>query len=74
MLSEIFGFYLQGLGLSAITAVVLGGLWLLYRAARGLDDSQKQRRRVLYELSLMLLMTIPVMAFAFMAILLMVKS
>lgn len=74
MLAEIFGFYLQGLGLSAITAFLLGGLWLLYRAARRLDDSPEQRRRVLYELSLMLLMTIPVMAFAFMAILLMMKS
>lgn len=74
MLADIFRFYLQGLGLSAVTVIAVGGFWFLYRMARGLDKTSQQRRRTLYELFLMVLMTIPVIAFAFMAVLLMMRA
>lgn len=74
MLLELMGLYLQGLLLATVTALVAMVFWLGYRAYKKLDKTIAQRQQLLYEAFLMSLMTIPVLAFAFMAILLMMKA
>lgn len=74
MLAEIFGLYLQGLLLSAVTVVLLAGAWLAYRAHKKLDETAQARQQTLYEALLMCLISFPILAFAFMAILLMLKA
>ncbi|EHJ52988.1 DUF4059 family protein [Streptococcus macacae] len=74
MLVEIFNFYIQGLLLSSLTVVFVSSGWILYRAIRKKDKTSKDRLTILYEALLMNLVTIPILSFAFMAIILIVKA
>lgn len=74
VLKEIFGLYLQGLILSLVTVLGLTLAWLAYRKQRQLDLTPEERQQVIYEGIIMCLMTTPIVAFAFMAILLMLKA
>ncbi|MGT2749429.1 DUF4059 family protein [Streptococcus orisasini] len=74
MLAEIFNLYIQGLLLSALTVVLASAGWILYRAIRKKDKTSKERLTILYEALLIDLVSIPILSFAFMAIILMVKA
>lgn len=74
MFLKVFGLYLQGLGLSVIFVLVLSLIWTLWRVCTRVDKTKKERQSFLYDLVMMILITIPVLSFAFMAILLMVKA
>lgn len=74
MFLKVFGLYLQGLGLSVIFVLVLSLIWTLWRVRTRVDKTKKERQSFLYDLVMMILITIPVLSFAFMAILLMVKA
>ncbi len=74
MFLEIFGLYIRGLLLAILFVFLIGIIWNFWRAARKLDKTAKERQAFLYDILMMSIMTIPVLSFAFMAILLMFKA
>jgi len=74
MFLEIFGLYIQGLLLSIISVVLSGVIWNFWRANRKYDKTAKERQAFLYDILMISIMVIPVLSFAFMAILLMFKA
>ena len=74
MFLEILGFYLQGLLSGLVFAIVAAILWTLWRVFRHLDKTAKERQSFLYDLVTIILMTVPVLSFAFMAIILMLRA
>ncbi len=74
MFLEIFSLYIKGLLLAIIFVFLVGIIWNFWRAARKLDKTAKERQAFLYDVLMMSIMTIPVLSFAFMAILLMFKA
>lgn len=74
MFLEIFGLYIEGLLLSIISVVLVGVIWNFWRANRKYDKTAKERQAFLYDILMISIMVIPVLSFAFMAILLMFKA
>lgn len=74
MLVEIFRFYLEGLLLAAITMVMLCLLWILWHAVTKKDKTILQRQAFLYEMIMVAILTIPILSFAFMSILVVLKA
>jgi len=74
MFLEIFGLYIQGLLLSIISVVLAGVIWNFWRANHKYDKTAKERQAFLYDILMISIMVIPVLSFAFMAILLMFKA
>ena len=74
MFLEIFSPYIKGLLLAIVFVFLVGIIWNFWRAARKLDKTDKERQSFLYDVLMMSIMTIPVLSFAFMAILLMFKA
>ncbi|HFV2947163.1 TPA: DUF4059 family protein [Streptococcus agalactiae] len=74
MFLEIAKVYLQGLGLASITVILVGIIWVFWRAKKNIDKTARERQYVLYDVLLIALMTAPILAFAFVAIILMIKA
>ena len=74
MFLEIFSLYIKGLLLAVVFVFLVDIIWNFWRAARKLDKTAKERQAFLYDVLMMSIMTIPVLSFAFMAILLMFKA
>lgn len=74
MLVEIFSLYLKGLILSSLTMVSVCLLWTLWRAKTKKDKSLAERQSFLYEMLMIAILTIPILSFAFMSILVVLKS
>lgn len=74
MFLEIAKVYLQGLGLASITVILVGIIWVFWRAKKNIDKTVRERQSVLYDVLLIALMTAPILAFAFVAIILMIKA
>ena len=68
MLLNIFKFYLLGLVIAFFMCLVIGAIWLGWRALRRADKTVKERQGALYDAIMMSMVSIPVLAFAFMAI------
>ncbi len=73
MLAQILSLYLQGLMLTSILVFLLGAIWLFIRAIRKKDKTLKARQATLYEALVISVMTIPILSFAMMGILLMLR-
>ena len=73
MLLNIFKFYLLGLVIAFFVCLVIGVFWLGWRALRHLDKTVKERQGALYD-AIMSMVSIPVLAFAFMAILIVLNA
>ncbi|HEN0671411.1 TPA: DUF4059 family protein [Streptococcus agalactiae] len=74
MFLEIAKVYLQGLGLASITVILVGIIWVFWRAKKNIGKTARERQSVLYDVLLIALMTAPILAFAFVAIILMIKA
>lgn len=74
MFLEIAKVYLQGLGLASITVILVGIIWVFWRAKKNIDKTARERQSVLYDFLLIALMIAPILAFAFVAIILMIKA
>lgn len=74
MFLEIAKVYLQGLGLASITVILVGIIWVFWRAKKNIDKTARERQSVLYDVLLIALMTATILAFAFVAIILMIKA
>ena len=74
MLQSILSNYLQGLLIATIIVVLLSLIWFLIRALKIRDKTYQERQEFLYDLLLINIMTIPILAFGIVAILLMLKA
>ena len=74
MLLNIFKFYLLGLVIAFFVCLVIGVFWLGWRALRHLAKTVKERQCALYDAIMMSMVSIPVLAFAFMAILIVLNA
>ncbi len=74
MLQNILSFYIQGLLLAALTVVFCSLTWFILRAAKGVDKTHKERQDFLFDLLMINVMTIPIVAFGIVGILLMLKA
>lgn len=73
MLVRILGLYLQSLAATAILVLVVGWLVLALRKLRYKSMTLKERRASLYEVLLIAVMVIPILSFAVMGLILMVR-
>ena len=74
MLLNIFKFYLLGLVIAFFACLATGAIWLGWRALRRADKTVKERQGALYDAIMMSMVSIPVLAFAFMAILIVLNA
>ncbi|HBJ54117.1 MAG TPA: DUF4059 domain-containing protein [Streptococcus sp.] len=74
MLSQVFLFYLESLLITALLVGSFLGLWIGLRAVRRVDKTIKERQAHLYDMLLIAVMTIPILSFAMMGILLILRA
>ena len=74
MLLNIFKFYLLGLVIAFFVCLVIGAIWLGWRALRRADKTVQERQGALDAASMMSRVSIPVLAFAFMASLIVLNA
>ena len=74
MLVQIFALYLESLVLTILLVLVVLGLWIGFRALSGVDKTAKERQAHLYDMIMIGVLTIPVLSFATMSILLVLKA
>ncbi|VHD63631.1 membrane protein [Streptococcus pyogenes] len=74
MLVEIFSLYVKGLILSSLTMILICLIWTLWRAKTKRDKTLIERQAFLYEMLMVAILTNPILSFAFMSILVVIKS
>ncbi|HEP1521152.1 TPA: DUF4059 family protein [Streptococcus pyogenes] len=74
MLVEIFSLYVKGLILSSLTMILICLIWTLWRAKTKRDKTLIERQAFLYEMLMVAILIIPILSFAFMSILVVIKS
>lgn len=73
MLLRILSLYFQSLLGTTFLAFVAGSAWLAWRKFRKVDKTEKEKRATSYEALLIAVMVIPILSFALMGIILMVR-
>ncbi|HHJ7829537.1 TPA: DUF4059 family protein, partial [Streptococcus pyogenes] len=71
---EIFSLYIKGLILSSLTMILICLIWTLWRAKTKRDKTLIERQAFLYEMLMVAILTIPILSFAFMSLLVVIKS
>ena len=74
MLFRVFILYLESLLITALRVGSFLGLWIGLRAVRRVDKTVRDRQAHLYDMLLIAVMTIPILSFAMMGILLVLKA
>ncbi|MEQ9763316.1 DUF4059 family protein [Streptococcus jiangjianxini] len=74
MLHTLISFYLQGLLLATIFVFIAGLTYMVNRAYKKVDKTAKERQEVLYDVLMICVLTVPIFSFAFMALLLVLRS
>lgn len=74
MLHTLVSFYLQGLLLAAIVVFITGLAYMVNRAYKKVDKTAREKQEVLYDVLMICILTTPIFSFAFMALLLVIKS
>lgn len=74
MLTDIFKFYIQGLVAAIIFTIVALIVWLTYRALKEKDKTVRERQNALYDGIMMVMVSIPILSFAFLAIIIIIKA
>ena len=74
MLFRVFILYLESLLITALLVGSFLGLWIGLRAVRRVDKTVRDRQAHLYDMLLIEVMTIPILSFAMMGILLVLKA
>ncbi|HHJ9843566.1 TPA: DUF4059 family protein, partial [Streptococcus pyogenes] len=64
----------KGLILSSLTMMLICLIWTLWRAKTKRDKTLIERQAFLYEMLMVAILTIPILSFAFMSILVVIKS
>lgn len=73
MLQDILGFYVQGLLLATLLVLGVVCLCFLKKASKGPGRSLQERQEFIFDLLLIAIITIPILAFAMVGIILMIK-
>ena len=74
MLLQIFSLYFQSLVLTMLLVLLVLGLWIGLRALSGVDKTAKARQAHLYDMIMIGVLTVPVLSFATMSLLLVIKA
>lgn len=74
MLLQIFSLYFQSLVLTMLLVLIVLGLWICLRALSGVDKTAKARQAHLYDMIMIGVLTVPVLSFATMSLLLVIKA
>ncbi|WP_155974596.1 DUF4059 family protein [Streptococcus ruminantium] len=74
MLQNILSFYLQGLLLASLLIISVSLVWFVLRMTKGVDKTLQERQDFLFDLLMIDVMTIPIVAFGIVGILLMLKA
>ncbi|MXQ49346.1 DUF4059 family protein [Streptococcus pneumoniae] len=74
MLHTLVSFYLQGLLLAAIVVFITGLAYMVNRAYKKVDKTAREKQEILYDVLMICILTTPIFSFAFMALLLVIKS
>lgn len=74
MLLELFSLYLQGLVIALVLVLVICLLWILLRARSRKDKTVVERQAFLYDILMIAILLVPILSFAVMSILLVLKS
>lgn len=74
MLQTLVSFYLQGLLLATVFVLTAGLIYMINRAYKNVDKTARERQEVLYDVLMISILTVPIFSFAFMALLLVIKS
>ena len=74
MLFRVFILYLESLLITALLVGSFLGLWIGLRAVRRVNKTVRDRQAHLYDMLLIAVMTIPILSFAMMGILLVLKA
>ncbi|BBA93170.1 MULTISPECIES: DUF4059 family protein [Streptococcus] len=74
MLQNILSFYLQGLLLASLLIISASLVWFVLRMTKGVDKTLQERQDFLFDLLMIDVMTIPIVAFGIVGILLMLKA
>ncbi|CYU19495.1 DUF4059 family protein [Streptococcus suis] len=74
MLQNILSFYLQGLLIASLLIITSSLVWFIWRATKGMDKTLQERQDFLFDLLMINVMTIPIVAFGVVGILLMFKA
>ncbi|HEM4266335.1 TPA: DUF4059 family protein [Streptococcus suis] len=74
MLQNILSFYLQGLLVATVLDIVISLMYFVFRAGRKIDRTPQERQDFIFDLLMINVMTIPILAFGVMGILLMFKA
>lgn len=74
MLVELFSLYLQGLFISICLVLGICLIWILLRARSKKDKTAIEKQAFLYDMLMIAILLIPIVSFAVMSILLVLKS
>lgn len=74
MLQNILSFYLQGLLVAALLVILSSLTYFVLRAGKKVDRTPQERQDFIFDLLMINVMTIPILAFGVMGILLMFKA
>lgn len=74
MLDQIFALYIESLLYTAVGVGIIAGLWIGMRMLRRKDKTTKERQSHLYDVLLIVIMTIPVLSFAMLGLLIVLKA
>ena len=74
MLLQIFSLYFQSLVLTMLLVLIVLGLWIGLSALSGVDKTAKARQAHLYDMIMIGVLTVPVLSFATMSLLLVIKA
>ncbi|MDO4667165.1 MAG: DUF4059 family protein [Streptococcus sp.] len=74
MLNQIFLLYIESLIYTTIGVVILSGLWIIFRMIRRKDKTVKERQNHLYDVLLIDIMTIPILSFATLGLLIVLRA
>jgi hypothetical protein len=74
MLDQIFALYIESLIYTAVGVGIIAGLWIGLRMIRRKDKTAKERQSHLYDVLLIVIMTIPILSFATLGLLIVLKA
>ena len=74
MLNQLLSLYIESLIITSVGVLVASAVWIGLRAARKNDKTAKERQLHLYDILLIDIMTIPVLTFAVIGVLFILRA
>ncbi|MGT2846982.1 DUF4059 family protein [Streptococcus massiliensis] len=74
MLQQILSVYIEALIITSILVAVAAGLWIGWRVMRHKDKTAKERQSHLFDVLLIAIMTTPILTFATVGIIMVLRA